>query len=146
MTFEERNVWLFGATTFASYIFYLAWVLLRSRGIPLAETPYAGPMLWAIGGSIVASILGYIANYIVMYHTHPGEVDKKDIRDREIERFGDYAGQIFMIIGGLAAMILSMLRAPHFWIANAVYLSFVLAALLSTAVKLYAYCRGIPRC
>jgi cell division protein FtsW (lipid II flippase) len=67
---------------------------------------------------------------------------KMDQRDREINRFGEYIGQSFVVIGGVAALILSMAEFDHFWIANAVYLAFVLSALLGSTAKVIAYRRG----
>jgi hypothetical protein len=42
----------------------------------------------------------------------------------------------------VAALVLAMAEADHFWIANAVYLAFVLSALLGSAAKIVAYRRG----
>jgi hypothetical protein len=39
-------------------------------------------------------------------------------------------------------MALTMVEADYFWIANALYLSFVAAALVSGVVKLVLYHRG----
>jgi hypothetical protein len=142
MGFEEKNVWLYGLITLVTTALYTLTVLSRSRGVPLVETAYIGPMIWCIGAAIVLSIIGHILMAILW----PREADKKDIRDKEIEQFGEYAGQVFLVIGGVSAMILAMIKADHFWIANAVYLCFALSSLLSSAVKIVAYRRGIPLC
>lgn len=142
MGFEEKNVWLYGLTTLVTTVIYCLTILNRSRGIPLVETAYIAPMIWSIGAAIILSIIGHILMAILW----PKEADKKDIRDKEIEQFGDYAGQVFLVMGGLCAMILAMVKANHFWIANAVYLCFALSSLLSSAVKIHAYRRGITPC
>ena len=49
-----------------------------------------------------------------------------------------------VVIGGVAALILAMLRIDWFWIANAVYLCFVLNAILSSIARLVAYRGGLP--
>ena len=67
---------------------------------------------------------------------------QKDQRDREIHRFGEYIGQSFVVIGGVAALVLAMAEADHFWIANAIYLAFVLSSVLGCAAKIVAYRRG----
>ena len=78
---------------------------------------------------------------------HPGLAGQprdghvKDQRDQEINRLGEYTGQSFVVIGALAAMVLAMLEADWFWIANVVYLCFVLSAILGSATKLAAYRR-----
>jgi hypothetical protein len=63
----------------------------------------------------------------------------KDQRDRDIYRLGEYTGQSFVVIGGLAGLILAMLRVDTFWIANAIYLCFVLSALLGSMAKIGLY-------
>jgi len=45
-------------------------------------------------------------------------------------------------VGVVGAMALTMLEYEYFWIANALYVSFVLASLVSATVKLVAYRRG----
>jgi len=47
------------------------------------------------------------------------------------------------VLGGLAALVLALVEAPHFWIANAVYLAFVLSAVLGSLARLGAYHRGL---
>lgn len=142
MTFEEKNTWIFAFVAFCSYGIYVAVILGRAPGIPLHQVAYVAPMLWAIGGGVVASIAGCI----VVACLWPKECGKKDVRDREIGRLGDYVGQSFAVIGGVAALGLSMAEAAHFWISNVVYLGFVLSALLGSATKIVAYRRGLQLC
>ena len=47
------------------------------------------------------------------------------------------------MIGGVSAMALAMFEAPHFWIANVLYLCFVLSAVLSSVTKIMGYRRGL---
>ena len=141
MAFEEKGAWSMLAVTVAAYGTYLALVLGREGTVPLTEASYVPAMLWTIGGAIVAGILLRIAAAIAS----PGEADKMDQRDREINRFGEYVGQSFVVIGGLAALILSWVEADHFWIANAIYLAFVLSGILGSATKIVAYRRGFQQ-
>jgi len=138
MSFEEKNTWIYAVVSVGAFAVYLVTILGRAEGIPFDEVPYVGPMLWTIGGAIVASIVGTIAISIVW----SDEADKKDERDREIGRFGEYIGQSFVVIGALAALVLSMAEVGYFWISNAVYLAFVLSALLASTAKIVAYRRG----
>jgi hypothetical protein len=66
----------------------------------------------------------------------------KDQRDKEIYRFGEYIGQSFLVIGGVAALVMAMAEVDHFWIANAIYLAFFLSAILGSVAKIVAYRRG----
>jgi hypothetical protein len=122
------------------YATYLAVILGRAGSIPLPEVPYVPVMLWTIGGAIAASIVLNILAAVVL----PEGAGKKDQRDREIYRFGEYVGQSFLVIGGVAVLVMAMAELPHFWIANTVYLAFVLSAVLASIAKLTAYRRGLP--
>ena len=142
MTFEERNTWGFAASTLLSYAAYVAVILQRASGGPLAIVAWVRPMLVAIG----AGVAGTIALSTVSGLLWRSDCDRRDARDREIHRFGEYVGNSVVVLGGTAAIALSMLGAAHFWIANAVYLAFVLSALLASATKLVAYRRGFQPC
>ena len=140
MSFEEKNTWVYAAISLVAYGAYLAIILGRAQGVPLDEVPYAGTMLWTIGAAIAAAIVGRI----VVAVAWPRDADKTDERDREVYRFGEYIGQWSVVAGAAAALVLAMAEVDYFWIANAIYLSFVLSALLSSAAKLVAYRRGFP--
>jgi hypothetical protein len=45
-------------------------------------------------------------------------------------------------IGMVGPFVLALVEADHFWIANAMYLVFVLQAVAGTVMKLVAYRRG----
>jgi hypothetical protein len=138
MSFEEKNTWVYALVSVAAFAAYLVTILGRAQGIPVSEVPYVGAMLWSIGAAIVASIVGRIVIAVVW----PRDADRTDQRDKEIYRFGEYVGQWFVAIGAVAALVLAMVEVDHFWIANELYLAFVLSALLSSAAKLVAYRRG----
>ena len=67
---------------------------------------------------------------------------ESDERDTNINRRGELIGHYVLDIGVVAVLGLAMARVDHFWIANGIYLSFVLMGLTSSAVKLVAYRRG----
>ncbi|MGP3914630.1 hypothetical protein [Nonomuraea sp. 10N515B] len=140
MASEERRAWVMLVVSVCGYGAYLAIILSQARTTPLTEVPYAAPLLWSIGAAIVASIL----LVIVVSMVAPSDVGKKDQRDREIYRYGEYTGQSFLVAGGIAALVMAMAEWDHFWIANTLYLAFVLQAVLGSIVKIVAYRRGIP--
>ncbi|MFC4014223.1 hypothetical protein ACFOY2_43845 [Nonomuraea purpurea] len=140
MASEERRAWVMLVVSVCGYGAYLAIILSRTRTTPLTEVPYVAPLLWCVGGAIVASIL----LMIVVSMVAPGDVGKKDQRDREIYWYGEYAGQLFLVAGAIAAFLMAMAELDHFWIANTLYLAFVLQAVLSSIVKIVSYRRGIP--
>jgi len=138
MSFEEKGVWVYTVVTVVTYMAYLSIVLGRAGDVPLAEASYVSTMLWAIGIAIALSIVGHIAVAIAK----PSEADKRDVRDRDINRFGEYVGGIVLAVAMLVPFGLAMAQSDHFWIANAMYAAFVLQALVSQAVKIVAYRRG----
>ncbi|HUQ57335.1 hypothetical protein [Lentzea sp.] len=140
MAFEEKRAWALGLIAVLGYAVYAVVVLSRTDGRPLTEVPYIGAALWTIGLGIVAGIVSGVWFGIAASN----EGLQVDERDREIGRFGDHVGQSFVVIGGVSAMALAMAEAAHFWIANVLYLCFVLSAVLGSAAKVVAYRRGMP--
>ncbi|NUR82478.1 MAG: hypothetical protein HOY71_00160 [Nonomuraea sp.] len=138
MPFEEKLAWIMAVVSAVAYAVYAVLVLGRVGPGPLVETPYAATMLWTIGGAILAGMV----LRIVVSALAPQDAGKRDQRDREINRFGDHIGQSFVAIGGVAAMGLALLRADQFWIANVLYLAFVISAVLGSFAKIAAYRRG----
>ena len=127
-----------GVVALVGYAASLLVVLGRAGDAPIHELPYVRALLWTMGASIVASIVIHIAIALVQ----PEGAGKKDERDREIGRFGEYAGQSFVVIGGLAALVMAMAELDHFWIANVIFLGFVLSAVVGSVAKIFAYRRG----
>ncbi|MNT81653.1 hypothetical protein D3C72_2212700 [compost metagenome] len=95
-------------------------------------------MLGAIGGAIAAGILARI----LIAALWPREGDHQDERDTAIDRYGDVIGYWVSSAGVVGALLLTMANADRFWIANTIYLAYVVAALVSTAAKLIAHRRG----
>lgn len=140
MSYDEKNTWVYGVVALVGYATYLAMVLGRMQGTPVADVAYIAPMLWTIGACILVSILASI----VIAIRWPREANLRDERDREIDRAGTNVGQSFLVFGLLAALILAMVEADHFWIANVAYLGFALSAVLGSAAKLGAYRGSFP--
>lgn len=140
MTSEEKSVWIMGVVAVATYGTYLSTIFSLADG-PIQEVAYAWPMTWTIIGAIIASI----ALHILVAAIWPREAGKKDARDTEISRFGDFVGSGFVSAGAVAAMIMAMLEWDLFWIANVIYLGFMLSAVLATVAKVVAYRGGFQR-
>jgi hypothetical protein len=138
MSFEEKRAWIMLVVSVCAYAIYVSMIVGRADAAPLVEVTYAATMIWSIGGAIVAAILLNIMAAIAA----PREADRTDERDREIHRFGQYVGQSFVVLGGVTALGLALAEAAHFWIANAIYLAFVLSAVLGSTARLVAYRRG----
>lgn len=138
MSSEEKRTWISAVVGVAVPAVYLAIVLSKVAGTGVARIAYVGPMLTSIGVGIGASIVLTIVAAIAS----PRDAGKTDERDREVNRRGEYVGFYVMSIAAIVPLVLAMAKVEHFWIAHALYLAFVLAALASAAVKIVAYRRG----
>jgi hypothetical protein len=149
MPFEEKVTWV-NVVVFAIVpVVYFVVVLGQLGQVSASEIAYQRPMLIAVGVSIVLTILGAIAmgigSGISAEITEPGssaDIGRTDERDVTIGRRGELVGYYVSSVGVVGAMALTMLEYEYFWIANALYLSFVVASLVSATVKLVAYRRG----
>ena len=135
MTFLEKSNWVALIVAVPTLLAYLALVVPQVLSKPIAEVSWVQPMIFTIVGFIVANVLGNV----VAAASNPGEADKSDERDREIDRFGERVGNWLIIAGSCAALVLAMTGADHFWIANAIFLGGMAAALVSSVTKIAAY-------
>ena len=138
MTLEERRSWTYLAVAVVAYGVYVCTVVTKAASAPLADVDYVPVMLWTIGIAIVGGIVINIGQAVFT----PRRDQTVDVRDRDIARLGDRVGQSFLVIGALAALLLAIVEAPYFYIANVVYLGFVLSAVLSSVTKVVVYRRG----
>jgi len=138
MSYEEKGQWVYLAATTIAYGAYLVLMLGGAGTTPLPEIEYQPILLWTIGGAIAGSIIGRIAIEMV----RPSESYREDVRDRDIGRRGEYVAGMVLGIGMVWPFILALIGADHFWIANAMYLVFVVQAVIGAVIKLVAYRRG----
>jgi hypothetical protein len=116
----------------------VATVLAQAASAPLVDVDYVPAMLWTIATAIAA---GIVVNIVVGIFT-PRLDQTKDVRDRDIAQLGERVGQAFLVVGGVATLLLAIVEAPYFYIANVVYLCFVLSAVLSSVTRVVVYRRG----
>ncbi|MEW2382375.1 hypothetical protein AB0873_09830 [Micromonospora sp. NPDC047707] len=76
MTHDEKRAWTMLVVSAVGYAVYVAVVLSRVDGGPLAATPNAGVLLWTVGGAIVANIVAEIGMGVV----NPRASRAKDVR------------------------------------------------------------------
>ncbi|MEU8379840.1 hypothetical protein [Streptosporangium sp. NPDC048865] len=138
MAFEEKRAWVTIVITVVAYAIYVVTVLGRAGDGPLTDVAYAGALLWTIGGAVAAAIVAGVAMAVAGGHG----ADRTDERDREINQVGERIGQSILVVGALAALVMAVAELRHFWIANVVYLAFVLSSLLSSFAKIMAYRKG----
>ena len=139
MSYREKGSWVYLVVTVGSFAVYCAIILARANGRALAEVSYVQPLLWTLGISVIASTL----LETVVETTRPSDGRRSDVRDRDINRFGEYIGALVLAVAMSVPFILALVRADYFWITNAIYAAFTILAVVSTAAKLIAYRRGL---
>lgn len=137
MSYEEKGIWVYLVVTIAAYLGFLIVVLGRAAS-PITETAYQMPLLVAVGAAVVAAVIVRVTVEIVK----PSDSYQIDGRDRELAQLGVLRSWWLVVAGALAALIMAMLQWPHFWIANVLYLGFVLQAVTSSVVSVVGYRRG----
>ena len=140
MTLTEKRAWITLIVTVVTYAAYVVTILRRADGNPLPEVHYTGPLLT----TIVVAIVAAMAAEMVLGMFTPNASRVRDVRDKEINRLGEYVGQSFVAVGGGAAMLMALVEWDWFWIANVIYLCFALAAVLSAITKVVIYHRPFP--
>jgi len=149
MPFEEKLTWVNVFVALGVAATYFVVVLTPLGEVAAAEIAYQRPLLIAVGASIVLTIIGAILTAIgtavsgeLSGRDATADIERKDERDADINRRGDLLGYYVASAGALGVMALTMLEVDYFWIANSLYLSFVIAALVSAIFKLVLYHRG----
>jgi len=149
MPFDEKFTWVSLVASAVVPGVYITVVLGQLGGGPVGQIAYQVPMLIAIGAMILVTIAGTIlvgiGTGVAIELSGSGsteDIGRTDERDREISRRGLLAGYVAASVGAIGALAITMLGFDHFWIANALYLSFVASSLVSGVVKLVAYRRG----
>jgi hypothetical protein len=139
VSYEEKGTWVYLVTSAGAYAVYLAIIVGRLVSTPAAQVSYVAALLWTAGASILANIAGRV----LVETASPSDSRQGDVRDKEIYRFGEYASRWFLVAGAAAALVMAMARWDYFWIANVIYLGFVLWAIGGSVLKLVAYRRGL---
>lgn len=149
MPFEEKMTWVNGVVTIVVPLVYFVVMIGRLQSTPAAGIAYQRPLIIAIVATIVLTIIGSIVAAVgtgisaeLRGRKASDDIDRKDERDKRISRHGDLIGLYVSSAGVVVALALTMLKADYFWIANALYLAFVVGTLVGATVKLVAYRRG----
>jgi hypothetical protein len=139
MSYEERGVWAQLLSFTSGYIAYLVIVVPRLFDAPTARVSYLPPLLVTTLASVFVAMVVRSALEL----TRPSDSGKADVRDRDIKRFGEH-GSRWCIVGGAAAgLVGANAHWDYFWIANAIWLGFVLWAVVDSVLRLIAYRRGL---
>jgi hypothetical protein len=139
MGYKERGTWIELLVAIGVFIWYVTRILGNLDGTAIADVAFRGPMIRATVISIVVTIVAHI-----LYAIFTGATDtKEDQRDRQISRFGDWVGMWPLVVGAGAGLTLVMFEQDDFWIANSLYVGFVLSSITSSIARLVSYRRGL---
>jgi hypothetical protein len=139
MSYEEKGTWAYLVASAGSYIVYLTIVVTRLQSTPASQVQYVAVLLWTVGASIVAATVIRTA----IETARPSESRRRDVRDKEIAQHGEHASRWFIVASAAAALVMALAKWDYFWIANVIYLGFVLWAVAGSVLRLIAYRRGI---
>jgi drug/metabolite transporter (DMT)-like permease len=147
MSNEERGQWVYLVAILVTYVGYLVIIFGYLGQTAPADIDYVPTMLVSIGIGIALAIVGRIVVEIVgRISAEIAGIDDghdADVRDRDVGRFGEYVAGTVLGVGMVVPFVLTLAELDHFWIANAMYLAFVVSALVGTVVKVVAYRRGL---
>jgi hypothetical protein len=139
VSFEEKSTWVYAVIAVVLPMAYFAVVLPQLSTTPAADIDYQVPLLAAIGLAIGLAIVAAI----IISITAPDEAGKADQRDKDVNRFGEYVAGLVLGAAAIVPFLLAIAEAAYFWIANTLYLAFILAAIAGSVAKIVAYRRGL---
>jgi hypothetical protein len=139
MSYEEKGVWAYLLAIAGGYIAYLAIVVPRLLRTPAAHVAYFPPLVLTTIASVVIATVVRSALEVA----RPSDSGKADVRDRDIARFGQHASRWCLVVGATAGLIGANDHWDYFWIANVIWLGFVLWAVVDGVLRLVAYRRGL---
>ena len=138
MSYEEKGVWVYilaVAATASVYAFIIGGKLASQS---VDEVDFGSTLLWSIGISIGLNI---VLRILVEIFT-PSDSYKVDARDKAISRRGGYVNGMIIAIGMAGPLLLAIADFDNFWVANAIYAVFIIAAIASSVVQGVTYRRG----
>jgi hypothetical protein len=139
VSLEEKRSWIYLVVGIVGPAIYVAVVLGRAGDGALTDVAYVWPMIITIAGAVLANMVIFIATVVVSHR----ESQLSDERDVLYDRLGYTVGFAVMSACTIVPLGLAMAEIHQFWIANAIYLSFCVAAVASAVAKIVAYRRGV---
>lgn len=137
MTFEQKTQWAYGFAAAVTTIAYFAWLGVQLSTTPAGDVNYVPALLWTLGASFLIHSLGR-----GLAHGSRPKDRVSDERDREVNRYGD--ALTFYVFSGLAAvpLVLGLFELDPFWITNALFAAFAVAAVFGVIAKSVIYAKG----
>jgi len=120
-------------------IFFI--LLMPEYSKTVADIEFMWPLIWAVVSGVATNI--FVTAILAARFKLRSSLKLTDERDIKIHRLGEFYTQGFYIIGGVLALVLSIIQADYFWIGLSVFLSFALASAVASFAKLIMYRFGI---
>jgi uncharacterized ion transporter superfamily protein YfcC len=135
MSRDEAENWIFALVSLVSTITYLAILIPRSIGTAVTDVAFVAPLAWT---AAIGAAVGFGAA-AVLRAAWPKQGRVRDERDKEIVLIGQYVGSGMVTIGAMAALVLSCLEVDRYWVANSLFVGFLLGGLFTALTKVGAY-------
>lgn len=139
MVYHERAAWAGLISTVLGVGAYLL-LIVRSDDPAGSWLPI---MLGTIGGAILLSILITIIWGTIIGVRDRDAATASDMRDEDISRMGGRVEHAFLVVAGLAVLVLCAVRAEPFWIAQTMFAGFAVSSLIGGVARVIAYRRGL---
>jgi Flp pilus assembly protein protease CpaA len=140
VTFQEKSALTMTGILVVTFGMYFALVLgpVASAPAPAREIAYPALMILA---SIVVTILA-ATTHIVLALVFRSQANAHDERDRLIDLRSTRVAAYILAAGIYAAIVLAVVQADRFWIAQALIAALVVAEITDGVIKVTLYRRG----
>ena len=143
MSTEERGQWVYLVAIVPTYGAYVAIILRQATQTPILTSTTSRRCCGRSASALRSRSSVASGSEIAGHVAEPSDSHEPDERDRDIGRFGEYFAGTVLGIGMVVPFALTLAEFDYFWIANAMYLAFVVSALVGAVMKLVAYRRGL---
>lgn len=140
MSFQEKSIALMVVIMVVEYGWYFTLVVGQLDTADVGGFPhrgYQGPLLVTVVALVILAVVGHILFAVLPPH----EEDRSDERDHLVNMRGEMVGGYVLGTAAFAALVLAMIEAEYFWIANSVLLGLVLSEVVAGVTKLALYRR-----
>ncbi|MCA1735125.1 MAG: hypothetical protein LC739_03140 [Actinobacteria bacterium] len=138
MSFQEKSAIATLGGLLLVYGAYFAIVGRWMAASPVNEIAYQPLMFIAVVALVILAVVSHILIAVV----NPKEADALDERDRLIGLRGERVGGYVLAVGVFAGLVFAMIEVDHFYVAQTLLLSLVLAQASDEASKIVLYRRG----
>lgn len=120
------------------YGLYFAVILSWAQSTPVEDIAYQPLLVLTVVPVVVLAIIAHILLAIV----RPSEAGQTDERDRLIDLRGESIGGVVLAVFVFGAILLAMVEAHQFWLAQALVAGIVVAQLAKEGVTVFFSVRG----